>query len=676
MKNTMKRLVSYLFMGLFAANLWAGERTVEDAARLAAEFMNQTPALRARYASPRTATSMRLAYTGLKTNQTTPAFYVFNQSEGNGAVIVSADDRTETILGYTDAGSFDMETANPHLRWWLGRYSKQIAALTDEAAVSVRQQTQAYTPITPLLGNIEYDQETPYSNLCPLDGTHRSLTGCVATAAAQVMRKWKYPAQGTGTYSYTTATLNKVLSVDFGATTYDWDNMLEKYTKNNYTSAQAKAVATLMYHCGVASDMDYSYDAGSGTQTDNMARGLANHFGYKVEKFVTQWSKREYGTTMYSPAEYSVTTTQLTSYFHADLEAGRPIIMGGNDEYQEGGHEFVCDGRDANGKFHINWGWSGDGNGYFAISALETSGYDFSYDLDAILGIEPQVIDTVHVTSVSVSPTSLTLKINEKQTLKATILPADATIRNATWTSSNPQVASVNSGVVKGLKQGTATITATAENKSATATITVTSEVAMSDAFVRVTDASELETDMEILIVNEENSVALSTTQGNNNRSEAAVTINDDAIEIEDDNTDVQIITLTAGNQTDTYGLEVVSGYLYAASSTKNYLRTQVGLTDNSSWAISIEDGEAEIVAQGGNKRNILRYNKSNHIFSAYAQGQEPVAIYARSKGVASALNEQVLPEQTAQKVMRNGQIYILRDGKWYNMLGELVQDK
>ena len=675
MKHTMKRLVSYLFMGLLTLNLCAGERTVEDAARLAAEFMNQTPALRARYASPRTAASMRLAYTGLKTNQTAPAYYVFNQSDGNGAVIVSADDRTETILGYTDAGSFDIEKANPHLRWWLSRYSKQIATMTDETAVAAHKQSQAYTPIAPLLGNIEYDQEAPYSNLCPMDGTHHSLTGCVATAAAQVMRKWKYPAQGTGTYSYTTATLNKVLSVDFGATTYDWDNMLEKYTKNNYTSSQANAIATLMYHCGVASDMDYSYNEGSGTQTDNMARGLATHFGYKVEKFVTQWSKREYGTTMYSPAEYSVTTTQLVSYFHTDLEAGRPIIMGGNDEYQEGGHEFVCDGRDANGKFHINWGWSGEDNGYFAITALGASGYDFSYDLDAILGIEPQVIDTVHVTSIAVTPKTLTLKINEKQTLKATISPADATVRNATWTSSDPQVVSVSNGVVKGLKQGTATITAKAEDKTATATITVTSEVAMSNAFVRVTDASELESDMEILIVNEENSVALGTNQGNNNRAEATVTINDDAIDIEDDNTDVQIITLTAGNLADTYGLEVVSGYLYAASSTKNYLRTQVELTDNSSWAISIEDGEAEIVAQGGNKRNILRYNKSNRIFSAYAQGQEPVAIFARSKGIVSALNPSVLPEQTAQKVMRNGQIYILRDGKRYNVLGGLVQD-
>ncbi len=667
----MKRLFSILLSLSFVLSLMADERSVEQAAEVAAHFVNQHTQLRARRTAPAVAGEMQLAYTATVAGQTTTAYYVFNQPQQQGAVFVSADTRALPILGYTDHGDFDYSTANPSMRWWLERYAKQLAAVSAVSEAMTPAAVQDYTPVEPLLGGIEYDQEKPYSNLCPLDGTHRSLTGCVATATAQVMRMWKYPAQGTGSHSYTSTQLKKTVSADFNVP-YDWDNMLESYA-GSYNADQAKAVATLMLHCGVACDMDYSYDEGSGAYTDDMAAGLVKYFGYNVDKFVTQLSQRDYGVANFSPAEYSVKTPQILSYIYDDLEQGRPVILGGNDTYGEGGHEFVCDGRDNNGKLHINWGWSGDGNGHFAITALDYEGYEFSSDLDAIFGIEPAQTEHIAVESVSVSPASVTLRINERQTLYATILPTNSSVRIASWSSSDPTVATVSSGTVKGVSPGTAVITATADGQQASATVVVTGEVAASRDFVLVVDEKDLLVGDEILIVNEDNQVALGITQNKNNRSEAAVTISGNAIQIEDENnTDVQILTLTQGTSDGTFGLHTKDGYLYAASSSKNYLRTQSQLTADASWAIRIEDGEAQITAQGNNSHNTISYNSHSRLFSAYQKPQEPVAVYARQ--TITDIPAIQVDETKAQKIFCNGRLVIIRDNQEYNAQGILIR--
>lgn len=666
----MNRLFAILLSFSLVLTITAGERTVEQAAREAASFINSTPQLHNRHSAPAEAADMQLAYTGVVPGQSTPTFYIFNSPYNTEAVLISADDRTQPVLGYTETAGFDYNTANPSLRWWLARYSRQLAALTADETIQASSPAETYTPVAPLLGNIRYDQEKPYNNLCPLDGTHRALTGCVATAAAQVMRKWKYPAQGSGSHSYTSAQIKKQVSADFNVP-YDWDNMFESYA-GSYNATQASAVATLMFHCGVASDMDYTYEYGSGAYTDDMAYGLTKYFGYKVEKFVTQLSARDYGAANFTPAEYAVKTSQILTYIHADLEQGRPVIIGGNDTYGEGGHEFVCDGRDSEGRLHINWGWSGDGNGYFAITALDYDGYEFSSDLDAIIGIEPKQTEYIPVESISLTPASLTLKINEKQTLAATILPANSSVRIASWTSSNPAVATVSNGTVKGISQGTALITATAENQQATATVTVTSEVAPSQDFVLVTDASNLQVGDQILIVNEDNQVALGATQNKNNRSEASVFINGNAIQIDENNTDAQIITLTQGLVQGTFGLLTPGGYLYAASSSKNYLRSQAQLTNDASWLITISDGEALITAQGNNTRNTICYNSHNQIFSTYKDLQDPVAVYARLNHTDMPVLQADRP--ASRKILRNGTLIIVIGDKQYNALGIHIQ--
>ena len=445
MKNRYRFLaiLSVLFLEFNVA--FAGRVSQEEAAAIAARFTNEQPQLSRMHKAPRQASNMRLAHKALQNNSEEAAFYVFNQEGNNGYVIVSADDRTaEDVLGYNEHGSFDYSKINPNLKWWLSRYSDEITALqtmddSEFEQPAVRKAKQV-TAIPNLLVNdqgkeITWYQEEPYYNLCPMDqrDNTRCLTGCVATAASQIMYMWRWPKKGTGSSSYEwhdckddncNQYWTKTLSANYGETTYDWDNMLPAYIGKNYTEAQANAVATLMYHAGVSAEMGYGGNktGGSGAWTDNMAYGFITYFGYKIDKFITMYSKANYGDAHEGvPAEYSVTSAKFKEYFNADLEAGRPIIMGGDGN--DGGHEFVCCGRDANNKFYINWGWEGEDNGYFALTSLSPSGYDFSSNLDAIIGLRPDKKDLPMIDITwSVDGVETTTQIMQEDPLE---LPAD-----------------------------------------------------------------------------------------------------------------------------------------------------------------------------------------------------------------------------------------------------------
>lgn len=391
---------------------FAAERTPEEAAQIAAQFTNVQPQLRKAHATPRTSESMRLVATRTKNNSTAPAYYVFNQENNGGFVIVSGDDLAEDVLVYSESGQFDENNINPNFQFWLNRMQKELSAINESNAAPKRA-TQV-TAIKPLLVNkngveITWEQMEPYYNQCPMDlwkTSERCLTGCVATATAQIMYKWRYPAKGIGSHSYTwecckdeycTRTKTEELSKDFSTVTFDWDNMLPAYSGKSATTAQKEAVATLMSCCGIACDMQYGGETigGSGAWTDDMGYALTQYFDYKIGKFITTYSKSDYknakGTEIPDiPCEWSLSTSKFTSYFNTELEAGRPILMGGEDD-NAGGHEFVCDGRDTQGRFHINWGWEGDSNCYTTLSALQPSGtnYQFSDAIDAIIGICP-----------------------------------------------------------------------------------------------------------------------------------------------------------------------------------------------------------------------------------------------------------------------------------------------
>ena len=239
-----------------------------------------------------------------------------------------------------------------------------------------------------------WDQSAPYNDLCPEYNGTRSVTGCVATAMAQVMRYHKYPAKGKGSNSYTSQTLALAASFDFASTTFDWDNMLPQYVSGSYTDDQAKAVATLMYACGVSVDMDYTPDD-SGAMPYAAAEALINNFEYSSN---IRFLQRDY----YQYAEWM-------DLIKTEISNSRPIMYDGQST--EGGHEFVFDGYDENDMVHVNWGWSGVNDGYFAISALAPSslgigggtnlGGGFSSDQGMIIGIQPSSEGTSYVSMCS-----------------------------------------------------------------------------------------------------------------------------------------------------------------------------------------------------------------------------------------------------------------------------------
>ena len=355
----MKKL--WLIGGLLCCiSIWA--RTPEQAACVASEFLSSknTPAVRRMQQAEKAATvtaPVEIAYTQMQVDNE-PAVYVFNGEDG--FVLVSAEDDARAILGYSDHGRFDATDMPENMQFWLQMYADELASkptssLKGRVQRRTAAQTQAiYPTISPILGEVEWGQDEPYNNLCPTVGGERSVTGCVATAISQIMYAHKYPTKGIGSKTYTTESHGLQLNVNFGATTYDWGNMLPYY-KNNYNSTQANAVATLMYHVGVAADMDYAPD-GSGAISSAALAAITEYFGYNKSIHVL-------------PKDFMKEETVLQTVA-SDLQEGRPVYISGSTVNQEG-HAFVCDGMQSDGYLHINWGWNGSGNGYFALSALD-----------------------------------------------------------------------------------------------------------------------------------------------------------------------------------------------------------------------------------------------------------------------------------------------------------------
>ncbi|MCQ2327913.1 MAG: C10 family peptidase [Paludibacteraceae bacterium] len=699
----MKKTFLLVLLVSLAVGISAAERTVEDAAAIAAQFTNNQPSLRQAGVTPRTAATMKLAHKCMKKNGTEPAYYVFNQGNDAGFVIVSGDDRTEDVLVYAEQGSFDPEKVNPNFRFWLNRLQEEISFANDDNAVDKVTPRKAVTAISPLLKNdegkeIKWYQEDPYWNQCPTDlwyTTERCLTGCVATAMAQIMYKWRYPEKGTGSHTYTwecckeyndyypyncTKGKTQTLSKDFSTVTFDWANMLPSYYGKSATTAQKNAVATLMYCCGIAAEMQYggSTLGGSGAFTDVMGLGATTYFGYEADKFITTYTNKEYGESAFEPAEFGVTTSKFEQYFNADLEAGRPIIMGGEDD-DAGGHEFVCDGRNTSGYFHINWGWEGDGNCYCKLSALKPTGYsyNFSSSLDAMIGLRPAQQEVINVTGVTVAPTSATLKINGKQQLTATIAPANATDKAVTWKSNNTSVATVSeSGLVKGIAQGTAIITVTTHdgNKTATATITVTNETEESKDFTLVTSVNDLQSGDEMIIVGtyQDTSYAatseLTTTKSTGFLSRAEVTIVNNTIALPDDS---PVAIFTLDKQSNTWTLTHANGDLGATDRKK--LAWGEGTT---TWTITISNDLATIASTNSSYGRILM-NQTDPRFCNYTSNTSASMllpqIYARSSSTPTALPEWK-QETKIQKFILDGQLFIMRDNKLYNAQGQLLR--
>jgi len=340
----MKRLIIAIVL-LTAMSLSAAVRTTDEVLRIAAGFT--TPSGRMN-APARTLKQNAIAVQ----NDT-----YFAVNTRGGYVLVGADDRLPEVLGYSDSGNFDADNQSPAFRYWMQCYAEELEAISNQQSASSYQQAALPKAIEPLMTS-KWNQSAPYNDLAPLYNNTggKSVTGCVATAMAQIMYYHKHPTMGSGSHSYLWVCTEPVgksatLSANFGATTYQWDKMLDSY-RSGSTTEQENAVATLMYHCGVSIDMGYG--SSSGAFTEKVPVALKDYFGYDANYQRIQ-------KVMY-PAD------SLNSIIYAELNAGRPVLVSGHND--EGGHAFVADGCDKKSYFHINWGWGGSNDGYYLLTAL------------------------------------------------------------------------------------------------------------------------------------------------------------------------------------------------------------------------------------------------------------------------------------------------------------------
>lgn len=345
--------------------------------------------------------------------------YVLSGGTGEGYLVVSADDVLPAVLGYADSGEFDPATMPPAMAAWLKEYGRQLAyaiengydtpyasAFSQNGSVlgqnglasltligeiakgnaANRQNAKApeRAPILPLC-SAKWNQSAPFNNNCPTISGTKASTGCTATAMAQVIYAHKWPVTGTGTNTYISGTSREKLTFDFGATTFDWDNMLPSYSAG-YNDKEAEAVATLMEACGNAALMSYGADA-SGAYPYDAIYGMVKFMGYDKSAIMTE---RDY-----------YTSELWTDMVYSELANGRPVIYGGYDSSYQNGHTFIVDGYSENGFFHLNWGWGGMSDGYFLLTALDPaeqgiggSASGYNYRQDAIINIMPAKEDS------------------------------------------------------------------------------------------------------------------------------------------------------------------------------------------------------------------------------------------------------------------------------------------
>ncbi|GAB1469078.1 hypothetical protein MASR2M64_18550 [Candidatus Cloacimonadota bacterium] len=308
-----------------------------------------------------------------------PQLYVIYTNIGQ-YVVVSAEDNSVPVLGYSTEVRPKPQTNSPEYTWLISQYAEQIQYIRDNNIVQPENQakwsellsenysfnTRDQRAVNPLVATM-WDQAWPYNELCHLDAAGpggRVYAGCVATAMSQVMKYWNHPLTGVGNHSYYSQGYG-YQSANFGNTTYLWDEMPNSISSSNIP------IATLQRHAGVAVDMDYSVD-GSGAQSPMAATAMVSYFRYP--------------NALYR-SKASFTEANWVIMMKAQLDEGSPLYYSGYGN--DGGHAWVMDGYDAANMFHMNFGWGGSNNGSFLLNALSNSNVDFNQSQGAIVNTIP-----------------------------------------------------------------------------------------------------------------------------------------------------------------------------------------------------------------------------------------------------------------------------------------------
>ena len=420
----MRKLFFLVTLLLAAMQLTAANVDLVMAKMTALRFMQS------QVAAPRfngvQANNVRLLHAEVNSTRADQAvYYIFNSDRG--FIIVAGDDRAQQILAYGDR-PLDMKRMPENMKFWLSTYKAQIEYLQAHPGLVVNQpmlNTRLTAPtIAPLL-TAEWDQDIPYYNHCPAYNGSLCLTGCPATSLSMVFYYWKYPTDPTPPVEgYTNETYGFEVEA-LPSITFDWANMLDKYRDVDYTAAQADAVAWLMRYVGQEEHMNYS-TGGSGAYSEDILRAV-KFFGYDEETAQVVFKTRADDNG--NDIEVYYTDEEWATLLQDELAEGRPMVYCAYDYdtwYGWSGHAFNVDGYTAGtNTYHVNWGWSGDGNGDFALNAFTNSGLTFNVEQQVVMGIQPPAQGP----SIKVNPSRLNLEsfVDQDATATFTVKGQDLT---------------------------------------------------------------------------------------------------------------------------------------------------------------------------------------------------------------------------------------------------------
>ncbi len=363
-------------------------------------------------------------------------YYIFNAEKSY--VVVAGDDLAPQILMYGEEGSLDMDNVPPAMQWLLNKYKYQIDGLKAGTLAPVKLPKFATTPVAPLV-TANWDQSAPYNNQCPTSGSNHAVTGCPATSLAMCYYKWKWPE----TYPAVAALSNTggLSAAALPERQADWANIIDEYTgpsNYSYTTDQADAVAWLMRYAGQAiPDYQYSTSA-SGANDPEIYQGCLN-MGYTDAEYLLLTELQGGGWSGYTNGPQQYTDEEWNAFMLNELQNGRPIEYLAYDcsGYQPAGHAFNVFGVNTSGQYYVNWGWSGDSNGYCTLHNFTTStgatgqsgSYVFNYGEAMIIGIEPPA-GALTNPRITVNPATL-----EMSTTVGTPVTATFTVTGANLTS-------------------------------------------------------------------------------------------------------------------------------------------------------------------------------------------------------------------------------------------------
>ena len=380
----MKRIATFILLIGFAFQAFADNVSLNRAEYLAKSFFSGS-------STRASLVKVEMVWDGTD-GQTrageAPAFYVFNR-DGGGFVVIAGDDAAVPVLGYSDNGGFNSENIHPNVKGWFDMYKREIEFLrsngiSPDAGMEAKWDASSVRAIRKSTGKTlntrSWGQDAPYNLRCPVVDGLQSVTGCVATAVCEVMCFHQWPQTVTGllpSYSYRTdKNHNRTEPEHRLDTTYNWSQM--PVSRLSYTSEQAQNVSKLMFDVAVMLESSFN-------GVDNQASGT----GAYSESIVAAMVKyMDYDSSAILLDRDNYSTLRWAEILRSEIDENRPMPYSGDDGQY--GHQFVVDGYDSNGDFHINWGWDGEDNGFFAISSFYLDkDYDFRYDQSAVIGLKP-----------------------------------------------------------------------------------------------------------------------------------------------------------------------------------------------------------------------------------------------------------------------------------------------